>query len=828
MRTITRVALAAFLLFGLRGSTQARAQDSAPKTGELTVPWDEFKSLLDLGTDRVVVTLATFQKLLAQTGITTAPPHTLQGGNVILSKSEFENLVNQMQPPLTPTDHLPFEYLITRAVYAGTMRTGSTAFSARFTVHVLKKRAVVKVPILPAGTALQDLKVDGGPALLVTENGSHHVLLSETGVHEVVASFAVGSALEEGPHKIDLAIRPAPITLLTLEIPLKGIEVEIPQAQQVETSTLAAGTSVKAVIAQTSAVSIRWREKTAPTEKVPARLYAEVHHLVSIDDDALRVTTDLNLNILYSELDGIRLAMPEGIHVLTVTGEGVGERQEATQDGKPVIVIPFTYGRKGNVTVRVTSERPLTETGLGNIFTGMRVQSSVRETGYIGVVLNTSAEVLVAAKESIEEIAVPRLPQQLVNQSTKPLTLAFKYLKHPFSLTLDVKRHDKIAVPLATINSANIVTLVTEDGKVVHRLVYQVRNSAKQFLEISLPKEADVWSVFVGRSPVESSIGSEGKLLVPLNRSQNVGGNLETFPVEVIYCLVEGRFGLGGSRHSALPAVDLLISQLIWSVYLPNDYSYHYFESTLEKEEIIRGINLFSSSPRRYDERAMKDVGGLSDTDGLEDRLKRAYKGENYASDFRNAPMEESQFKSQVSAELEFSGRLDGLASQAVASPAGGGGTGILPIQIQVPTSGQVYRFAKTIVKPEDPLTVEVTYSRAWVAGSLKWIALLLIAWLVYLKRDSVGRLGTRLSKSWTRVAGSFKRREAGLAKAAQSALAPFVLVGLAALLWPLFPRLSLVVFFLLWVSVAYHAVNFVKKRNQTRAAKTVDSAAAK
>ena len=815
----TRVVFLVLVLLVCGGwSTEAMAQEDAQKTGELTVPWDEFKSLLELGEDRVVVSLETFQKLLAQTGIKTTPPHTLQGGNVVLSRSEFEGIVNRMKPPAAPTDRLPFEFLITRAVYSGVMQNNSTAFTARLTVHVLKKETYVKVPVIPSSTALQDIKVDGGPALLKSENGYHYVLLSEAGSHEVVASFLIQSPLEKGPHKIDLAIQPIPITLLTLEIPLKDLEVEIPQAQQVLTSSTGSTTTVKAVLAQAGSMSIRWRKKTAPTDKVPARLYTEVHHLVSIEDDALRITSDLKLNILYSEMDGIRLAVPEGMHLLTVTGEGVGERQEATEDGEAIIVVPFTYGRKGDVTVRVTSELPLSESGLGNMFTGVRVLGSVRETGFIGIVLNTSAEVLVAQSEGVEEIAVPRLPRQLVDQSTKPLTLAFKYLKHPFSLTLDVKKHDKISVPVATINSANAVTLFTEDGKVVHRLVYQVRNSAKQFLEIQVPQDADVWSVFVNRGPVESSINSDGKLLVPLIRSRSAGGTLATFPVEVIYSLGEDRFAWMGSRESALPAVDLLISQLIWSVYLPNDYAYHYFTSTLEKEEIIRGINLFPGALRQYDEGAMKKVSELGEGVGLEDKMKQLYSGKDYKSRFRNVPMEEQQVAGQMNAELEFGGRLERLAEMDMpAAPAGSGGTGILPIQIQIPTGGQVYRFAKTIINPEDPLRFDVSYSRGWVSGAIKWIVIVLLAWLLYLNRSSFGKLGRWLLGKWQHVAGFYKKHERAITKAAQSHLTPFVLFGLMILVWPLFPFLSLFFFFFLWVSIAYHVLHYMKKRAKTR-----------
>ena len=818
MKTIRAAVLAIILLTGSGWYTDISAQEPPPKTGELTVPWDEFKDLLDLGEDRVVVSMETFQKLLAQTGVRTTPPYTLQGGNVILSRAEFENLVSRMQPPVTPVDQLPFEFLITRAVYSGTMQNSSTAFSARFTVHVLKKDKYVKVPVIPSSTALQDIKVDGDPALLVSEGGYHYVLLSEPGAHEVVTSFAVRAPLDKGPHKIDLAIQPIPITLLSLEMPLRDVDVEIPQAQQVITTSSGGTTSVRAVLAQAGSISIRWRKKTEPTEKVPARLYAEVHHLLSIEDDALRVTSNLNLNILYSEMDGIRIAIPEGTHVLTVTGEGVGERQEATQDGEPVIVIPFTYGRKDAVTVRVTSELPLTESGLGNTFTGLRVLGAMRETGFIGTVLNTSAEVVVAESDEVEEIAVTRLPGQLVNQSAKPLTLGFKYLKHPYSVTLDVKKHDKIAVPMATINQANVVTLFTEDGKVVHRLVYQVRNSAKQFLEIQLPAGADVWSVFVDGGPVESSVSGESKLLVPLIRSRSEGGGLGTFPVEVIYCLGENRFGWMGSRESMLPAVDLMISQLIWSVYLPNDYAYHYFKSTLEKEEIIRGVNIFPRALRVYDEQAMQDAIDVEGKVKSSEMLRQAYKGESYGSSFRNIPMEEPQLASQMNAEMEFAGRMDKLAEQDAPSVAGGGGgTGILPIHIQVPTTGQVYRFAKTIVKPQDPLTFSVTYSRAWVADLLRWIFIVVLAWLVYINRRAVLKLWRWLAGQWGKARAQYKKNEKAITKVAQSPLTPIICIGLALVLWPVIRFLSLLAFFGFWVSAAYQVLNFLKKRAQTK-----------
>jgi hypothetical protein len=799
------------------------AAETTDNKSQLTVPWDEFKRLLRLDEekDEIILSWEIFQKLLAQTGTETTPAYTLKEGNVVLTRAEFKKLVDQMKPPTRPTiSPPPFDYLITKVIYAGKMKESNTAFTGTFTVHVLKKDVYLKIPLLRNSIALEDVQVGDKPALVVSEGGYHNVIFSRPGEYIVQASFSLRSSVEKGPHKVDLAIQRTPITLLRLEMPLKNIDVEIPQAQQVVTSEKGGTTFVSATIAPGNAISVRWREKVSVAKKIPPKLYSEIYHLVSIEDDALKVSSDINYTILHSEVNGVRMAIPDGVTVLSVSGEGVGEWQEVEQQDQRLLLIPFTYGIKGAVTVRVASEMPLTEKGLPNAFSGLRALDTVRETGFVGIELNTSAEVQVAEKEGLEEVAVQKLPPALFNRSVKPLLFGFKYLKYPYSVVLDVKKHEKIAVPIAAIDSGSVVTLFTEDGKVVHRLVYQIRNSAKQFLEIKLPEKADVWSVTVGNQPVESSINAQGKLLVPLIRSRSMDNRLATFPVEVIYCLVADRFALFGVRESQLPVVDLLISQLIWSVYLPNDYSFIYFHSTLEKEEMIRGLNIFAGAQRQYDDKAMQRVfeSGKEESEAIrEDSLKKVYKGKDYRSKFRNVPMQEEQIVSQFDAEMGFSGRLDDLAQQAAPAAAPRGATGILPIQIQVPTGGQVYRFAKTIIRPEDPLVFSTTYTRSWLNKLIKWLIIVLIIWILYLRRKTVARVWNWSQAKAKAINTWYKKYDQTIQKSAQSIVTPFVLFGLFIIFLFVSKLLTLLTLFLFLVSVGYHISRHRKRRTKAR-----------
>jgi hypothetical protein len=309
---------------------------------------------------------------------------------------------------------------------------------------------------------------------------------------------------------------------------------------------------------------------------------------------------------------------------------------------------------------------------------------------------------------------------------------------------------------------------------------------------------------------------------VPLIRSRSVENRLDTFPVEVIYCQVNNKFTALSSREANLPAVDLLTSQIMWSVYLPNDYTYLHFKSTLEKEEIIRGINLFSQVGRRFNEVAAPEpaIDGSEEMDL--DKLKNVYKGRDYKSRFRNQPLKEEQLSDQIQAELEFSGRLEGLQQEMPQTLVSGGHMGILPIQIEIPTGGQVYRFARTIVKPEDPLTMRVVYIQNWIIRAVKWFIALVILLLVFLKRKTLGKLLSGIRKRLISIKKTTIKHDYSVQRVAQSTMTPFVLFGLFFVFLFISRFLTILILFLLWLSIVYHILRLHRKRKEKKTARPV------
>ena len=92
-------------------------------------------------------------------------------------------------------------------------------------------------------------------------------------------------------------------------------------------------------------------------------------------------------------------------------------------------------------------------------------------------------------------------------------------------------------------------------------------------------------------------------------------------------------------------------------------------------------------------------------------------------------PVDEEFIVDQLSKEMTFGAKLEEVAS------VGGMTAGVTPIRVQVPTFGQVYRFAKQIASNE-PLIVEVTYIKEFPLTLLKLVILLLIIGALYRRRN--------------------------------------------------------------------------------------------
>ena len=235
----------------------------------------------------------------------------------------------------------------------------------------------------------------------------------------------------------------------------------------------------------------------------------------------------------------------------------------------------------------------------------------------------------------------------------------------------------------------------------------------------------------------------------------------------------------------------------------------------MEKEKIARGISpLLGLGKRTVDYNELKrqyhsppglaapEPGRTGERERDADKRKKARSmlesQRSLQSDFgRNLPVDQEVIADQLSREMSFSAKLDEVAA------SGGMTTGVMPIRVQVPTIGQVYRFAKQIVSDE-PLIVEATYIKDTPFTVIKLIILLLILYALYLRRNW-------LKKVWDCESDWYRK---SLAKF----VTPLNLVIISALLFLfsfffLHPFFAKFFFLTLLVAVIYYGAHYLRKR---------------
>lgn len=769
--------------------------------GELSLPWTAFEKLLKLDQDNVLLTWDEFHKLIKQTGVQEMPSFQLQNGQVSLSRGEFKSLLNRMKLPAGEGA----KTFLTKALYTGKVTRKGAVITAKIHLQVINdgpEYIPVRIPLFPGDIAFEDILLDGKPALIENVDGWTTVTAPQPGAHEATAIFSLPATLDKEPYRLHFNVPPTPITQLDLLLAAAHLDARVDSASQVQTSASEGGTRVQASLPQTSAINISWNAVEPERAKGPAKVYATVHQLVSVQDDAVRVTAKVELDVLQNTINNLSIVLPEGYSLLDVTGEAVGEWKKRGE-GDRTLFIPFGYSRKGRFDVVLKAERAFKEKEGAVPFDGFKVLGTVRESGDLLVEKATNGEVKVSEKEGLSRLDAQEIPEALRNLSTQTFLEAYKYIRPPIRLGLDIQRHEEIPVVSSVVDSANAVTLVLKDGKCVTHLTLTVKNTARQFVELKLPVGASVWSVFVEGRTARPSKNEAGATLIPLNRSRIEGQNLAPFDVEVMYFQNLGRPGLVGVQHLQVSSLDLKTSQLLWSVYLPTDANMLYFGGTADKEKDAEGLRPLSAIVRgkrrilkQLAEAASDEIfqpAGALSASMKNTRVNKARQSAQYSmwSDFDESQgVNETSYAQQVEREINFFGNVNRPQTTGDAAQ----------IRIKVPNAGQVYRFSKVLVQENEAITLDAYHIQGIIVKAIKGLVFLGLFLLLFRARSLV-------LKVWPALRSAIDRCPKELSWLKTTPGLTIALFGTAILLTFVSPLLAVIAF----LASAFAALRWVK-----------------
>ncbi len=577
---------------------------------------------------------------------------------VVMKLDEFLKLYEQTKETeiQAPRDHALASARYSGKVLVEDGRPHAATFTAKMHVEVLAKKGWARIPVLPATVALQKATIDSKEAAVVIEEGYYTLVTDRRGAFDLTLEFAAAVTTAQGRSSLAFDLAPSGATQLELAVPAdQDLDFTVANARLSSDKVVGSDRVVEATLPATGSLSVSWQVEIPEAAKQDARVYSEIYTLVGIGDGLMRTTTTIQNTILFAGVNKLSFKLPKDMTLLDVTGSGI--RDWNVKDGTLDVIL--NYAAEGSYSLQLQMEKVVGEKSQDLQAPVVKPIGVERAKGWVGVESRGNLEVGAGDVKAATAVDVRSLPAAILGITDQPVLLGYKYLGADPAIPLTVAQHDDVDVLVTLLDETRARTMWTRQGRRLTSVAYRIRNNRRQFLRLALPEGAELWSAMVGGRAVQPAKASDGRVMVPLLRSQATGGSLAAFEVIVVYVESGEATPDNGRGHfsASLPQADAPSTYVAWTVFSP------------ERAKIKK---------RSYD-------GSLRHVDELSNPIPE--------DDTYYIETETPQFEQQAGNQ----------------SASGGLGTGAVPVEVSLPIQGD-RRYFEKLLALDEPLTVEFDY----------------------------------------------------------------------------------------------------------------------
>jgi hypothetical protein len=489
-------------------------------------------------------------------------------GWVVIPVEEYRVLRAKAFPVEHDPEPPPLDATLTRVDYDLHVAGDLAAGRASLTVDVLKD-GWVRVPV-PAGLLVREARLDGKPVALVpgAKGGTHlSALLSHAGRFELLLDIDVPLGSSAGEQSISLPSTESGVTRASVVVARQGIDLKISGGLLSEESETSAETRWLAYARGNEALTFTWRKKTEDHHvELPLRLRGSLTQLTSLGEDSTSVYAEANFEVVQGAAREVRIQLPEKVTINQVSGAMVADWE--MKNGE--LAVTFLEPVEHSARFVINGETRLPRDGIIDIPL-LRLLNTERDTGGVAVEILGAGEIKDQKAQGLEDADATELGEMVANRQS-PALVAFRARSGEAgatrSLSVNVARYDQQAVLLANIEEARYQVLLSADGKELVEARYAVRNNQRNFVKVTLPSGATVWSVSLAGRPVRPGQSPDGSLLLPLEKSRG-GDEAPAFAIEILYLTKAAAWNDKGHEKVSLPALDLPISRTGLLLYYP-------------------------------------------------------------------------------------------------------------------------------------------------------------------------------------------------------------------------------------------------------------------
>lgn len=489
---------------------------------------------------------------------TTAP------GWVVIPVDEYQSLRARAYPAEREPEPPPVEATLTRIDYdlhvnnAGDLATGQ----ASLTVDVIKD-GWVRVAI-PAGLLVREARLDGKEVALVSGSqgkgsGQLTAVLSHAGRAVLLLEVALPVTSSAGEESLKLPATASGVTRATVQLPRLGVDIHLSGGVLAEKSEAGAESQWVAYGRGNEPLAFTWRRKLDDhRQTLPLRARGSLTQLTGLGEDATSVYAEVSLEVIQGAAKEARIELPGKITINQVSGALVADWEVKDSQLTVTFLEPVEQSARFTITAETRTPRE------GKIEIGlMRLLNVERETGGIAVEVLGAGEIKDQTTQGLEGVDAADLGEY-VGSRQSPSLAAFRFRSPdaalPRSLVVNVARYGEQAMLMANVEEARYHVLMSREGKILVQARYAIRNNQRNFLKITLPQGASIWSAVLAGKPVRPGKAPDGSVLLPLEKS-HAGDDAPVFAVEVVYLMRDTVWTEHGRTRLTLPALDLPISR---------------------------------------------------------------------------------------------------------------------------------------------------------------------------------------------------------------------------------------------------------------------------
>src|SRR5215472_1047960 len=467
------------------------------RTSESSIP----SSVFSVMREAVMIALSFAPASLLIAGLTANAQQPVASasspGWVVIPVEEYQSLRARAFPAEREPEPAPVEATLTRVDYDlrvnGELATGQ----ASLTVDVIKD-GWVRVAI-PSGLLVREARLDGKEVSLISgaaggkSSNQLSAVLAHAGRAVLVLDVALPVIASAGEERITLPSTSSGVTRAAVQVPRQGVDVRLNGGLLAEKLEAGNVSKLLAYGRGNEVLTFIWRRKLEDhRETLPLRMRGSLTQLTGLGEDVTTMFAEVSLEIVQGATKEARIHLPENVTINQVSGAMISDWQAKDSE----LVVIFLEPAEQSARFTINGDTRTARDGQIEVPL-LRLINVERESGGVAVEVLGAGEIKDQKPKGLDNADASDLGDSIAGRES-PSLVAFRYRSGdaaaPRSLVVDIARYAQQAVLMANVEEARYQVLMSNEGKTLVQARYAIRNNQRNFLKITLPQGAAVWS----------------------------------------------------------------------------------------------------------------------------------------------------------------------------------------------------------------------------------------------------------------------------------------------------------------------------------------------